>query len=65
MPEDFSNLVRHKDASELLLNLVKVEFETSEILSVVRREASFHLDEFVYALHKRCVRQIKLTKGIK
>jgi hypothetical protein len=59
MPEDVSDLMRHKDAVELQLKPFEMMTESAETLAIVRMHHGLHPDEFVNDFHHGSVGKVK------
>lgn len=59
MPEDVSDLVRHKDAVELQLKPFEMMTESAETLAIVRMHHGLHPDEFVNDFHHAGLGKVK------
>lgn len=59
MPEDVSNLMRHKGAVKLQLKSFEMMTESTETLAIVRMHHGLHSDEFVNDFHHGSVGKVK------
>lgn len=59
MPEDVSDLMRHKGAVELQFKPFEMMTESAETLAIVRMHHGLHSDEFVNDFHHGSVGKVK------
>ena len=64
MPEEVSDLIRHKDAVELQLKPFEMMTERAETLAIVRMHHGLHPDKLVNDFHHGSLGQVKSEEAV-